>query len=350
MNQGSNIPDEMWAACLYGQGDLRIEKQPAPRITHEDDVLIRIRACGVCPSDIRSYVRETKRKGQLPHTLIPGHEWAGEVVATGDAVSEFEPGDRVAANWRVVCGTCTYCGRGRHNYCAYPDHERVQGGFCEYGVAPATNLKHISDGTAFAEAAFAEPLACCLNGTHELDIGLGEDVVVVGAGSIGLLHLLLARAQGARVIVSELMEARREKARTLGAHEVIQADTVDPVEAVQQLTDGRGADAVVVAIGHPTAIQQGIAMAGTLGRINLFAGTYPPSDIPLDPNLIHYENIILTGTHDFVPREFDLALKLIEHGIVDVQSLVSHTYPLEETKAAFDTVADRSGFKVIVEI
>jgi L-iditol 2-dehydrogenase len=340
----------MWAATLYGQDDLRIERQPTPRIAHDDDVLIRIRACGVCPSDIRSYVRETKRQGQLPHTLIPGHEWTGEVVATGDAVDEFAPGDPVAVNWRVVCGTCTYCGRGRHNYCARPDHERVRGGFCEYGIAPATNVKRIPAGTSFAEAAFSEPLACCLNGTHELDIELGEDVAIVGAGSIGLLHLLLARAQGARVIVSELLEARREKARALGAHAVIEADQVDPVEAVRQLTGGRGADAVVVAIGHPTATQQGIAMTSTLGRINLFAGTYPPTEIPLDPNLIHYENIVLTGTHDFVPREFDLALKLIEHDIIDVQSLISHRFPLQETRAAFDTVAQREGFKVIVEM
>ena len=103
MTAVTSSPDEMWAACLYGQGDLRIERQPAPRITHDDDVLIRIRACGVCPSDVRSYVRPTKHKGQLPQTIIPGHEWVGEVVTSGSAVTEFTPGDRVAVNWRVVC-------------------------------------------------------------------------------------------------------------------------------------------------------------------------------------------------------------------------------------------------------
>jgi L-iditol 2-dehydrogenase len=350
MTAVTSSPDEMWAACLYGQGDLRIERQPAPRITHDDDVLIRIRACGVCPSDVRSYVRPTKHKGQLPQTIIPGHEWVGEVVTSGSAVTEFTPGDRVAVNWRVVCGVCTYCGQGYHNYCERPDHTRVKGGFCEYGVAPASNVRHIPDGVSFTEAAFVEPLACCLNGTRELNIGLGEDVVVIGAGSIGLLHLQLARAQGARVIVSELLAERREKAKALGAHEIIGSDGVDPVVAVKELTGGRGADAVIVAIGHPAAISQGIQMAGPLGRVNLFAGTYPPTEIPLDPNLVHYQNIVITGTHDFGPHEFDLALRLIEYGIIDVAPLISHSFPLTETRQAFDVVVGRSGIKVMVEI
>jgi L-iditol 2-dehydrogenase len=343
-------PDEMWAACLYGPGDLRIERQPAPRITHDDDVLIRIRVCGVCPTDVRSYVRATKRKGQLPQTRTPGHEWVGETAATGPAVTEFKPGDRVAVNWRVVCGVCSYCGRGRHNHCERPDHTRVKGGFCEYGVAPASNVKHIPDSVSFAEAAFAEPLACCLNGTRELGIELGEDVAVVGAGSIGLLHMQLARAQGARVIVSEPLAERREKAKALGAHEIVGGDDVDPVVAVRELTGGRGADAVIVAVGHPTAVKQGIQMAALLGRVSLFAGTYPPTEISLDPNLVHYQSIVITGTHDFVPREFDLALKLIEHKIVKVAPLISHTFPLPETGQAFDVVVERNGLKVMVEI
>jgi L-iditol 2-dehydrogenase len=271
------------------------------------------------------------------------------VAAIGSAVTEFTVGDRVAVNWRVVCGVCTYCGQGRHNYCERPDHTRVKGGFCEYGVAPASNVRPISDGISFAEAALVEPLACCLNGTRALHIELGDNVVVVGAGSIGLLHMLLARAQGARVIVSELLAERREKAKALGAHEVIGGDGVDPVTAVKELTEGRGADAVIVAIGHPVATSQGIQMAGPLGRVNLFAGTYPPTEIPLDPNLIHYQNIIITGTHDFVPHEFDLAFQLIGHGIIEVAPLISHTFPLVEARQAFDVVVERSGLKVMVE-
>lgn len=345
------LPDEMWAACLYGPGDLRVERQPTPRITHDDDVLVRIRVCGVCPSDIRPYVRPTKRKGQLPRTLIPGHEWVGEVAAIGPAVTEFTVGDRVVVNWRVVCGVCTYCGQGRHNYCERPDHTRVKGGFCEYGVAPTSNVKHIPESVSFAEAAFAEPLACCLNGTRELGIELGEDVVVVGAGNIGLLHMQLAQAQGARVIVSEPLAGRREKAKALiSADQVIGGDDVDPVAAVRKLTGDRGADVVIVAVGHPVAIRQGIQMAGPLGQVNLFAGTYPPTEIPLDPNLVHYQSIVITGTHDFVPREFDLALKLIEHRIVKVAPLISHTFPLTEIRHAFDAVGERSGLKVMVEI
>jgi L-iditol 2-dehydrogenase len=163
-----------------------------------------------------------------------------------------------------------------------------------------------------------------------------------------LLHLQLAKHRGARLIVSDPIARRLDVARELGAHDVIDAAETDPVQRVQELTDGRGADAVVVAVGHPEPIRQALQMAGIAGRVNLFAGTYPPAELPFDPNLIHYKQLLLTGSHDFTPHHFSTALKLIHHRIVRVDPLISHRWALEDVRAAFELTADRGGLKSVV--
>jgi L-iditol 2-dehydrogenase len=354
----------MRAARLYGVRDLRVEDvedpQPGP-----GEALIRIHACGVCPSDIRSYVgTHTGAVGlSLPRT--PGHEWAGEVVALGQPVADEPPpggasrgdqgdrsaievGDRVVADWRYVCGRCYQCRRGVFNYCEQL-RRGVRGGFAEYGVAPLTQLRLIPAHVGYEEASFCEPLACVVNGNEMTPMRLGDDAVVVGAGPIGLLHLQLARARGARVIVCDPLPARLETARTLGAHEVVAAVGDAAVAQVQALTDGRGADAVIVAVGAAEAVRQGLAMAAINGTVNAFAGIYPASDFPFDPNLVHYRQVRLTGSHDFTPHHFSTALKLIRHGIVRVGPLISHRYDLDGTGEAFELAAGRRGLKAMVE-
>jgi L-iditol 2-dehydrogenase len=351
----------MKAARLYGIRDLRVEEiaDPTPG---PGQALIRIHACGVCPSDIRSYLGtrsgSTSSGPALPRT--PGHEWAGVVVALGPAeepadapggappsAPPIQVGDRVVADWRYVCGRCYQCRRGVFNYC-----ERLQrvvrGGFAEYGVAPLSQLRRIPDHVSFEEASFCEPLACVINGNEMTPIRLGDDVVIVGAGPIGLMHLQLALRRGARVIVSDPLPARLEVARELGAHDVVDASSADPVARVKELTDGRGADAVIVAVGAPEPIRQGLEMAAINGRVNLFAGTYPPIELPLDPNLVHYRQLLVTGSHDFTPHHFSTALKLIQFGIVRVAPLISHRFPLEAVRDAFELAASRGGLKSMV--
>ena len=335
----------MKAALLHAVGDLRVGEAPRPAISHPDDVLIRIRACGICPSDLRAYTGVRAVGRGFPFT--PGHEWAGEVIALGDSVGGFAVGDRVVPSWRVVCGRCYYCIRGMTNFCENLHLGRVRGGFAEYGVAPAGSLLTIPEGVSYQEASFCEPLACCINGSQYSQIGFGADVVVVGAGPIGLMHLQLAKISGARVIVSDMVPERLAKAEELGADEVIDAGQ-DPVQQVKALTAGRGANAVVVAVGAPKALQQALEMAGLCATVNYFAGTYPPTTIPLDPNLIHYRQIRLTGSHDFSPLDFENALRFIHLRMVRVAPLISHDLPLDETKQGFDIVAGQRGLKVVV--
>jgi L-iditol 2-dehydrogenase len=260
----------------------------------------------------------------------------------------FQGGRPGSTQLRVDCGHCYYCGQGLFNYCEQPLHERVRGGFCEYGLAPASALHRIPDGISYEEATFTEPLACCVNGIGMSNVRLGDDVLIVGAGPIGLLHVQLVRLLGGRVMVSEPTATRREMARQLGAHESVDPSAEDLRERVHALTNGRGAQTVILAVGAPQAISQALQVAATGGTVNLFAGVYPPAEIALDPNWIHYKQLIITGSHDFTPHDFRTALKLIHHGMVRVAPLISHVMPLERIKEAFDLVAERRGAKVVV--
>ena len=333
---------------MYGVGDLRVEEVNRPTISADDEVLIRIHACGICPSDVRPYSGVRSPSRPFPYT--PGHEWVGEIVAVGDSAEGLAIGDRVVASWRVVCGECYYCIRGLHNFCENLRRERVGGGFAEYGIAPAGNLLKIPENVPYAEACFCEPLACCTNGSLGSGIKFGDNVVIIGAGPIGLLHLQLAKHSGARVAVSDLIPERLKKAEELGADEVIHASQEDPVQRVRKLTGGYGADVVIVCVGARRALQQALDMVGICGTVNFFAGTYPPTTLDIDPNLIHYKQIRLTGSRDFTPFHFQTALHLIEMGTVKVAPLVSHELPLARVKEGFDIVAERKGLKVIIRM
>jgi len=336
----------MKAARLYGIRDLRVEELDDPK-PGPGEALIRIHTCGVCPSDLRNYLGAGRASLQLPRT--PGHEWSGVVVALGDATddSPIKVGDRVVADWRYVCGRCYQCRRGVFNYCENLTRG-VRGGFAEWGVAPLSQLRIIPDNVSFEEASFTEPLACIVQAHSYTQIGLGEDVVIVGAGPIGLLHLQVALHRGARAIVSDPIAGRLEKARELGAHDVIDASSTDAVARVKELTEGRGANAVIVAVGAPDPIRQGLEMAAINGWVNFFAGTYPAAEIPVDPNLIHYRQLRVTGSHDFTPYHFTTALRLIQFGIVRVKPLISHRFDLDAVKDAFETTAGRQGLKSMV--
>lgn len=336
----------MKAARLYGVRDLRVEDVPDPE-PGAGEALIQISACGVCPSDLRSYLGAGSGQLSLPRT--PGHEWTGTIVALGEATEEptLRVGDRVVADWRYVCGRCYQCRRGVFNYCENL-RRGVRGGFAQYGIAPLSQLRRIPDNVSFEEASFSEPLACIVQAHSYTQIGLGEDVVIVGAGPIGLLHLQVALQRGGRVIVSDPLAARLEKAKELGAHDVIDATATDPVARVKELTEGRGANAVIVAVGAGEPQRQALAMAAINGWVNFFAGTYPPTEIPVDPNVIHYRQLRVTGSHDFTPHHFTTALRLIQFGIVRVAPLISHRFELEQVTEAFETTAGRRGLKSMV--
>jgi L-iditol 2-dehydrogenase len=340
-------------ARFHSPGDIRIEDaaEPAPG---PGEVKIRVRNCSACGTDVK-----ISKHGH--HHIRPprvmGHEIAGEITEVGDDVSGWQPGERVQVIAAIPCGTCEECRRGRMTVC--PNQESMgyhyDGGFAEYTIVPAKvlavdGLNRIPGGLGFAEASVAEPLACVLNGQELARVGDGDDVVIIGAGPIGCLHVRLARSRGAaRVFLADLNADRL----AMSAERVRPDATIcgtDLVDQVLKLTDGRGADVVVTAAASGAAQEQALQMAARQGRISFFGGL--PKDNPViacDSNLVHYRELTLVGANGSSPTHNARALELIASGAVPVADLITHRLPLEGVLDAFGIVARGEAIKVTIE-
>ncbi|MBY8875517.1 zinc-dependent dehydrogenase [Micromonospora sp. PLK6-60] len=340
---------------FHAPGDVRIEDAPEPT-PGPADVKIRVRACSTCGTDVK-----ISRFGH--HHIAPprvmGHEIAGEITEVGADVPGWRPGDRVQVIAAIPCGTCAECRRGRMTVC--PNQVSMgyhfDGGFAEYLVVPhnvlvVDGLNRIPDGLSFAEASVAEPLACVLNGQNLAGVGEGDDVVVVGAGPIGCLHVRLARARGAaRVFLVDLNRERLDLAANLVQPDaaICGAET-DVVDAVLKVTEGRGADVVITATAAGAAQEQAVQMSARQGRISFFGGL--PKDKPvisLDSNLVHYRELTIVGANGSSPEHNKEALRLIANGAVPVADLITHRLPLDRALDAFGIVARGEAIKVTIE-
>ncbi|MGW3891485.1 zinc-dependent dehydrogenase [Micromonospora chokoriensis] len=340
---------------FHAPGDVRIEDAPEPT-PGPADVKIRVRACSTCGTDVK-----ISRFGH--HHIAPprvmGHEIAGEITEVGGDVTGWRPGDRVQVIAAIPCGTCAECRRGRMTVC--PNQVSMgyhfDGGFAEYLVVPhnvlaVDGLNRIPEGLSFAEASVAEPLACVLNGQNLAGVGEGDDVVVVGSGPIGCLHVRLAHSRGAaRVFLVDLNRERLDLAANL-----VQPDAAicgaesDVVDAVLKLTEGRGADVVITATAAGVAQEQAVQMSARQGRISFFGGL--PKDKPvisLDSNLVHYRELTIVGANGSSPEHNKEALRLIADGSVPVADLITHRLPLDRTLDAFGIVARGEAIKVTIE-
>jgi L-iditol 2-dehydrogenase len=342
----------MKAAILYGPRDFRVEQVETPELG-DRGVLIQVKVCGICPSDVRTY---TGDKANVTYPQRPGHEWVGEVLDTGPAASCFKAGDRVGAFVQVVCGMCQNCQRDLSNLCLArrsPDgDERLPstrpGGYAEIGWAVPEALEHIPAGMPFEVAVFAEPLACCLNGINRTPISPGATVAIIGLGPIGLLLSQLTLLRGAKVIGLDLIPERLALAKELGVAEALLASEPGIAERVFDLTAGCGVEAAIVAVGSPQAELLAFDIVGEGGCVNFFAGTYPSTTVSVDPNVIHYKQLWVTGSYHFTPDGFRAALKLLDRGAVRVTPLVSHRLPLASVAEGFEIVANRRGRKVLI--
>jgi len=344
----------MQTARLYAAGDLRLESLPVPE-AGPGDLVLRVLACGTCGTDVK-VSRFGHQHISLPRVI--GHEVAGEIVAVGSGV-DWSVGDRVQVIAAIPDGVCFQCRRGFETVCE--DLESIgyqyDGGFAEFMRVPAKVLavdgvNRIPDGLTPAEAAVTEPLACVLNGQELVSVGAGDSVVVMGAGPIGCLHVRLARARGAsKVFLIDVNAARLELAARLGADALINASTVDPIAAVRDLTDGRGADVVITAAASKVAQEQALSMAVARGRISLFGGL-PKDDsvIQSDSNVIHYRELSVVGSYGSAPRHNREALSLIASGTVPVADLITHRLPLDRVADVLDLVPRGEGIIVVIEL
>jgi L-iditol 2-dehydrogenase len=347
----------MRAAVFLGPNEMELREVPRPE-PGPGEVLVKVAACAVCGTDLRIH-GGGKTRGVVPPRVL-GHEIAGEIAALGAGAAHHTPlevGRRVTTAPGIPCLACRFCNTGHENLCRRRATlgYRYDGGFAEYLVLPAAGVRMgllfpVADSLSDAEAALAEPLACVVNGQRKSQVQLGDVVLVIGAGPIGLMHLQLARLAGARkVLVSEPAAGRRALARELGATRTIDPTVEDLAEIVKQETDGDGADVVVAAIGVTSIVNQLLAATRPGGRVNLFAGYAGTGEATIEANLIHYGELIVTGTSGSTREDFRKALHLLTNGQVNVRPLVTHRFPLEQIDAAFETTRSSAGLRVVVE-
>lgn len=334
----------MRQAMFNGPGDLAIAEGPVPTPARHD-VLICVEACGVCGSDRAIYA------GTHPAAtpLVLGHEFSGTVVDTGPDVADIEIGDRVTVDPNITCGRCPNCRRGLVQLCQGIASLGITlpGGFAEYSLAPEPNAYRIRNSTSFDEASLVEPLACCVRGISQAGVQLGDVVVVLGAGPIGLLLVQLARLRGAvTTICVDPVDRRRDLARSLGVDVVIEADETDVREAVAGATDGLGADAVLESSGQTAVAQFALELVRAGGTVVWF-GACPQNDqVLVRPFHVNEREITIRGSN-INPFTHQTALSLIEHGRVRISELISDCIGLGDLAAVLGGGSPSKG-KIVV--
>ena len=344
----------MKAAVLVGAGEFEIRAVPDP-VAPDDVLVLKVEACGVCGSDLRRW-KEGPPEGV--DGLIPGHEVAGVVLEAGPNVAEYAPGDRLAIAPDVHCGQCYYCQRGMYNLCdslrlvgitpGYP------GGFAEKMVLTheilVNGIVHrLPDGLSFIEGALAEPCSSVLATHQKAGTSLDDTVVVMGAGPAGCLHVAVAKARGARVILSEPVENRREMAQRFEPEAIVDPFHEDLDARVRQLTAGVGADIVICANPVAATQTQAVEIVRKGGRVVLYGGLPKANPMTyLDANRIHYGEIEVVGAFSYHPSFHELALEVLARGLIPADCLITHTFPLKSIQEAFETAASGDALKVMV--
>lgn len=347
----TTVATAMMRACLFlGPGRLELREVPRPE-PGPGEVVVRVRATGLCGSDLRVYRGE---KGARAGVAL-GHEFAGEVAALGEGVAGPAVGTPVVVYPVIACGSCYFCQRGRRNRClarrtlGYEE----SGGLAEYVLVPREavaggHVFTVPAGLPWDIASMAEPVACTLNSLETCRVGAGSTVLIMGAGPMGLIHVVLARALGAgAIVVCEPREERRAVALELGATVAVAPEEGALRQAVREASDGLGVDVAVVTAGDVAPAAMALPLVRRQGWVNLFAGAPPGSTWPLDINLVHYNEIVLTGTQNATPDHFQRTVALLPH-LPALERLITHRFPLEQALEAFDARMNYEGLKAVV--
>ena len=321
-----------------------------------DEVLLKVTSCAICTLEQRIW------KGIITrYPYAGGHEAAGIVEAVGPDVKGVKPGDKAAVRLLNSCGECYYCRSGHENLCVASfvahTHSGIMGagGFAEYMTVSAKAVYKLADDVDLDHAALAEPLACCVHSIRNAKIQLGDDVVVIGAGIMGALHIRLAKMSGARVIVSELIVDNTFttplaiRPLDFGADIVINANEADPIAQVKELTEDRGADAVFCTVATSAVAKQAVDMAGKLGRVVMYTSFFPDLPIEISPTKLHSGEQILTGSVNPNPVDFLTATRLLSRKLIDVSSLISDRVPMAEIDRAFREAVEPNTYRIIVK-
>ena len=340
----------MIAARLYGQNDLRVEDMPVPE-PGPGEILLHTAGASICGTDLRMW-KHGHFFASAERPLVIGHELAGTVERTGAGVTGFSRGQRVciAPNWHPIPSRLSIAGDGHLDpgYRALGIHE--DGAFAEFVRIPALavqqgNVFSIADHVSFQEAALVEPMACVYNAWEKARTGPGDTVLIIGAGPIGVMHVKMSRLAGAgRIILNDRHDDRLEMARAIDP--ALVTVNGDLRSEVMRLTGGEGADVIITACPSPEVLPLAVELAAVNGRVVFFGGL--PKDravVPLDANLIHYRQLMVTGTTRQSLRQFQATLALVTDGVLRLADLVTATHPLAETDKAMTGLAKKRGLK-----
>jgi len=350
-----SIPATMMAAVYRGVNDVRLETVPVPTIGR-NEILLRVHSCGVCGTDLKKI-----STGSHSAPRIFGHETTGIVAAVGEAVQHYRPGDRVMVFHHIPCRQCFYCQNKTFAQCATykkvgctAGFEPSGGGFAEYVRVMDWIVEHgtvrIPDGISFEQACFVEPVNTCMKGIEALRLRRGETVLAIGQGPIGIILSVLAKRAGATVITSDLYPERLRIGLTFGLDLTVNASQANVIERVRELTEGRGADAVILAVGGNSLIRTAMDAARPGGRVLLFAQTQHGEAV-IDPAAICVDEKTLVGSYSASVDLQEESVRFVMNNEMDLERLVSHRFPLSESPQALDLAAhpQPSSMKIMIQ-
>jgi L-iditol 2-dehydrogenase len=338
------IPGTMQAVVYHGVNDVRLETVPVPAIG-AGELLIRVHTCGICGTDLKKI-----STGSHSAPRIFGHETTGMIAAVGAGVSKFNVGERVMVFHHIPCRDCYYCEHKVFAQCpTYKEvgvtagYEPSGGGFSEYvrvmdWIVDRGGVVRIPDGVSFEQASFIEPVNTCMKGVETLGLRAGETVLVVGQGPIGIILSVLARRSGARVITSDLFPQRHTISKAFGLEENIDASSQDTVETVKGLTEGRGADAVILAVAGNGLIRPAMDATRPGGRVLLFAQTQH-GEATIDPAAVCVDEKSLLGSYSASVDLQGESEQFVLGGEMEMERLISHSFPLQEAVEALQLAA-----------
>ncbi len=356
INNQQAIPSQMQAVVYRGVNDVRLETAPVPAIG-AGEILIKVHTCGICGTDLKKIAT-----GSHSAPRIFGHEMAGVVAAVGAGVSKFQLGDRVVVFHHIPCGDCYYCRHKVFAQCptykkvgATAGYEASGGGFSEYvrvmdWIVERGGVVRIPEGVSFEQASFLEPVNTCMKGIETLRLTPGETVLVMGQGPIGIILSVLARRKGARVITSDLLPQRHTIAKTFGLDENIDASTSDAVQVIKQMTEGRGADAVILAVAGNGLIRPAMEATRPGGRVLLFAQTQHGEAV-IDPAAVCVDEKSLLGSYSASVDLQEESARFVLSREMELERLISHRFPLADAVEALRLAAHPKpdSMKVVVQ-
>ncbi|MCF3944538.1 MDR/zinc-dependent alcohol dehydrogenase-like family protein [Oceanobacillus alkalisoli] len=358
--QNQEVPETMKAVVAYAPKDYRYEEIETPTLENDEEIIVKLEACGICAGDVKafegapSFWGDETQPAYIKAPMVPGHEFIGRIVAKGDAVTDFEIGDRVISEQIVPCWDCRFCNRGEYWMCQKHDlygfQNNVNGGMAEYMkfTKEAINYK-VPEDLPLEKAILIEPYACSLHAVQRAQVQLGDVVVLSGAGTLGLGMIGALKKSGpSKLVVLDMKEDRLELAKKFGADVVLNPGEVDVVKEIQDMTEGYGCDVYIEATGHPSSVEQGLHAIRKLGRFVEFSVFAEP--VTVDWSIIgDRKELDVLGSH-LGPYCYPLVIEGIANGDFPTEGVVTHELSLENFEEGFELMAkgDKS-LKIILK-